>query len=93
MLACVFENIFPALQLETSLLVCDGGSANAAVIKASHGYHGAYSVKATGRFKVEPWITNPFNPPNQIYWIICPSHQVQCVMLRLIANGCCLSVG
>ena len=49
MLAGVFETIklFQYHNLKTSLLVCDGESANAAVIKASHGCHGAYSVKDT----------------------------------------------
>jgi len=69
-LACVFEKIklFQYHNLKASLLVRDGRLANAAVIKASHGCQGAYSVKDTStlgdRFKVEPWIINPFNPPN-----------------------------
>ena len=77
-----FETIklFQYHNLKTSLLECDGGSSNSAVIKASHGCHGAYSVKDTSaqedRFKIEPWIINPFNPPNKIFWLICPSHQV-----------------
>ena len=61
------------------MLVCDGGSTNIATIKASHDCHGAYSIKENGddRFEVEePWIINPYNPPNKIFWMICPSHQV-----------------
>lgn len=80
-IACVLETIklFQHHGLKTSLLVCDGGSANITTIKASHGCHGAYSVKeddTEDKYKVEPWMINPFNPPNKIYWLICPSHQV-----------------
>jgi len=81
-LACSFETIklFQHYNLKTSLLVCDGGSANVAVIKPNHDCHGAYSIKDTSaqedKFKIEPWIINPFNPPNKILQLICPSHQV-----------------
>ena len=76
-LACVFETIqlFQHDDLKTSLLVCDGGSANIATIKASHGCSGAYSIQEgeCDKYKVEPWMINPFNPPNKLFW---PSHQV-----------------
>jgi len=82
-LACVLETVklFELHNLKTSVLVCDGGSSNVAAIKASHGYHGAYSVKScedgeADICSVEPWMLNPFNPPHKIYWLICPSHQV-----------------
>lgn len=77
--ACVFETIklFQFHGLKTSLLVCDGGSANIATIKASHGCNGAYSITdESDPYKVEPWMINPFNPPNKLFWLICPSHQV-----------------
>ena len=40
--ACIFETImlFQYHGLRTSLLTCDGGSANVSVIKASHRCHG-----------------------------------------------------
>ena len=80
MIACIFETIklFQHHSLQTSLLICDGGSTNVSVIKASHGCQGAYSVKQDGedKFEVEPWMFNPFNPPHLIFWMICPSHQV-----------------
>ena len=75
-IACVFETIklFQFHGLKTSLLVCNGGPANIAAIKASHRHHGTYSVKDSGdKFKVETWM---INPPHQIFWLICPSHQV-----------------
>ena len=56
--ACVFETIklFQYHGLKTSLLICDGGSANVSVIITSHGCHGAYSMNkdAKGPFEVQP---------------------------------------
>ena len=62
----------------TSALVCDGASTNMAVIKSTHGCSGAYGFNPqhTDPYAVEPWFTNPFNPPLKIFWLICPSHQV-----------------
>lgn len=78
--ACIFDTIklFQYHGLKTSLLICDGGSANVSVIKTSHGHHGAYSLNkdTTDVFEVQPWMNNPFNPPNKIYWMIYLSHQV-----------------
>jgi len=80
-LSCVLETI-KLLQmhgLRTSLLVCDGCPANLSTIKLSHGYSGAYSLLSdtTGdKFEIKPWMINPFNPPDRIYWMICPTHQV-----------------
>ena len=89
--ACVFETIklFQYHGLKTSLLICDGGSANVSVIKASHGCHGAYSMNKDAKdpFEVQPWMNNPFNPPNKIFWMICPSHQVS-VMCHFICFTC-----
>ena len=27
-------------------------------------------------YEISPWMVNPFNPPQKIYWLICPTHQV-----------------
>lgn len=27
-------------------------------------------------YEVSPYMLNPFDPPNLIYWLICPTHQV-----------------
>ena len=79
-LACVLETIklFQLHGLKTSILVCDGGSSNIATIKTSHGCHGAYSLNKDqdDKYKVKPWMPNPYNPPHKIFWLICPSHQV-----------------
>ena len=73
--------LFQCHGLHTSVLVCDGGSSNIATIKASHDHHGAYSVTdGEDKFAVKPWMTNPFNPPHPIFWLICPSHQVMYVV-------------
>ena len=39
----------------------------------------AYSLNAdtTGdKFEVKPFTTNPFDPPNRLFWVVCPTHQV-----------------
>ena len=65
--------------LKTKLLICDGASSNLTTIKATHGHTGMYGMSATGDpYAVQPWFINPYDPPNRIYWLICPSHQVQC---------------
>ena len=79
--SCIFETIklFQCHDLKTSLLICDGAAANMSTIKASHNHSGAYGVQKEGdqyKFEVTPWMTNPFNPPHKIFWVICPTHQV-----------------
>ena len=39
---------------------------------------GAYSNQkgAQDQFEMTPWMLNPFHPPDKIYWMICPTHQV-----------------
>ena len=80
----LYVSLFPCIHFSTKIYVkhVPTRSANAATIKASHGCHGAYSVKENERdkFEVEPWMLNPFNPPNKIFWLICPSHQV-CIFI------------
>ena len=89
-LVCVLGTVklFQLHNLKTSILDCHGGSSNGAVIKASHGCRGAYSVKScedgdTDIYSEEPWMLNPFNPPHKIYSLICPSHQVTQVHINL----------
>lgn len=45
-LSCVFETIklFHLHGLKTSLIICDGASPNLALIKATHGHSGVYSI-------------------------------------------------
>ena len=92
-LACVLETVklFQGHNLKTSILICDGGSSNVATIKASHGHHGAYSVRSTedgaiDKYQVDPWMLNPFNPPHRIFWLICPSHQVTIYYMHLMLS-------
>ena len=59
--------------------VCDDSPANLATIKLTHGHVGAYSLKsdtAGDKFEVKPFMINSFDPPNQIFWVVCPTHQV-----------------
>lgn len=66
--------------LKTSLLVCDCSPANLATIKETHGHVGAYSVLRDStigdKFAFKPFMINPFDSPNRIYWVVCPTHQV-----------------
>ena len=65
--------------LRTSLLICDGSSANLAALKASHGHFtGANNNDHSGLdpFVIKPYFINQYDPPNKIHWLICPSHQV-----------------
>uniref|UniRef100_A0A1X7U1I9 Uncharacterized protein n=1 Tax=Amphimedon queenslandica TaxID=400682 RepID=A0A1X7U1I9_AMPQE len=57
---------------------CDGASTNLSLIKASHGTSGVYPILKGERdpYAVEPCMMNPFNPPNLIFWVICPTHQL-----------------
>ena len=85
-LACVFEviKIFQLYGFQTSVLVCDGASANLTALKTTTGVSGAYGVSTLPNqchTIPSPRFENPFNPPRMIYWIICPSHQV-CVYLN-----------
>lgn len=78
---CVMEAIrlFQRHGLKTSLLVCDGCAANLTAIKSTHEVNGAYSVLddyTTDKFEIKPWFVNPFDPPDLIFWMICPTHQV-----------------
>ena len=65
----------------TSLLVCDGASPNLATIKTTMSVSGVFSRDESlpDPDSVSPWFVNPFNPSRNIYWIICPSHQVNYV--------------
>lgn len=86
-MACIFETI-KLLQchgLKTSLLVCDGAASNMSTIKATHGHSGAYGNLKTSsdKFEITPWMVNPFNPPNKIFWVICPTHQV-CILYFVV---------
>ena len=63
-------------------VVCDGCAANLTTIKTTHGCSGAYLVLNDGardKYEIKPWMIHPFCPPDLIYWMICPTHQVRCV--------------
>ena len=76
---CVMETIrlFYLYGFKVIALVCDGASSNLTTLKASTGVSGAYgSSNGSERYSVKPWFANLFEPTQQIYWIICPTHQV-----------------
>ena len=76
--ACVYETI-KLFHFQTSVLVCDGASANLTALKTTTGTSGAYGISDTPSKRhiiASPRFENPFNPPRMVYWMICPSHQV-----------------
>ena len=80
-IACVFETIklFQLYGFETSGIVCDRASTNVTAIKCTTvGHTGAYGSDSSqnGYSIPAPCFQNPFNPPHLIYWIVCPSHQI-----------------
>ena len=96
-LACVLETVklFQTHGLKTSLLVCDGSAANLTTIKTTHGCSGAYSVLsdvAGDKYEIKPWMINPFRPPDLIYWMVCPTHQVCKSPLAVYIKFCLDSV-
>ena len=89
-LTCVLETIklFQHHGLKTSLLVCDSCAANLTTIKATHEHIGAYSITgdaSVDQFEVQPWFINPFASPDLIFWMICPTHQVQSVFVQCVS--------
>ncbi|XP_065911308.1 uncharacterized protein [Dysidea avara] len=90
-LACILETIqlFQVYDLRTSLLICDGSSANLAALKASHGHFtGAYNNDHSGLdpFVIKPYFINQYDPPNKIHWLICPSHQLKNMINALFSS-------
>ena len=80
-LACLYETIklFKLYGFQTSVVVCDGASSNLTALKTTTGSLGAYGACTASNERCaipSPKFENPFNPPNMIYWVICPSHQV-----------------
>ena len=87
--ACLYETIklFQLYGFRTSAIVCDGASANLTALKTTTGCLGAYGsdTKSTPRYAIPlPRFENPFDPPNMVYWVICPSHQVYVVFCSIV---------
>ncbi len=80
----ITETLFETLRVfhnygfKTSRVVCDGASSNLAAIKfITTQKRGAYgSNDECDKHKVEPSFRNPFDATIEVYFIICPSHQV-----------------
>ena len=80
-LSCLLDTLrsFHLHGFLTSMLVCDAASANVATIKATCGLKGTLGRTVDNLsepHKITPYFQNPFNPLRNIYWVICPSHQV-----------------
>ena len=89
LLPCIVDAIyqFHVFNFETSLLICDGASANLTLLKALCGKNGAYAHndKQSDKFEVPVSFTNPFTG-QPIYQLICPSHQVSVCCVCLCVN-------
>ena len=72
--------LFQLYGFQRSAVVCDVASANLTALKTATGSLGAYgagSNTSEKRYTIpSPKFENPFNPPQVVHWIICPSHQV-----------------
>ena len=79
LLPCVMDAIyqFHLFGFETSLIICDGASANLSMLKALCGREGAYTPddEQDDKHKVPVSFSNPFTG-QKIFQIICPTHQV-----------------
>lgn len=70
---------FNNYNFKTICVVCDGASSNMAAIKLlSMDKVGAYGTSGddTNKHEVKPWFQNPFDPAIDVFFVICPSHQV-----------------
>lgn len=82
-LPCVLETLklFHLYGFRVIALVCDGASSNLSTLKVTSGVCGAYgSSNKAEQYAVQPWFKNPFDPEHNIYWVICPTHQVQDIL-------------
>ena len=72
-LSCLLESMkaFYLYGFKTYALVCDAAASNISVVKATTGVQGAY-----GSSEIKPAFKNPFDPSRLVFWIVCPSHQV-----------------
>lgn len=90
-MSCILQTLrlFHLYNFHTCALVCDGASSNVSAVKWFSGVNGAYGVKRSGdehtadKHAVKPWFTNVFDPDRKIFWVICPSHQVNHVDLGI----------
>ena len=78
MLACVYEilRVLHLYEFKVSVVMCDAASSNLTALKTTTGVSGAYEANWDGHKIPSLSFKNPYDPPNPIFWIICPSHQV-----------------
>lgn len=80
---CLFEVIksFQFCGFNVAAIVCDGASANLSLIKMTVGLEGQFSYFDSVEddditIAIKPYFINPYRLDRNIYWIICPSHEV-----------------
>lgn len=96
--SCILQSlrIFHLYGFHTCAVVCDGASANVSALKSTCGTSGAYGIgptTSTDRHNVKPYFSNPFDPDQHIFWLICPSHQVSmclcvCIQYHYVCVRC-----
>ena len=72
-LPCVLETLklFHLYGFRVIALVCDGASPNLSTLKVTSGVCGAYgSSNKAEQYAVRPWFKNPFEPDQNIYWVM-----------------------
>ena len=65
---------------QINAIILDGASSNLAMIKELCGHgRGVFGSNNEQRdpHAIQPWFTNPAHPEEDIFMIICPTHQVK----------------
>ena len=96
--SCILQSlrIFHLYGFHTCAVVCDGASANFSALKSTCSTSGAYGIgptTSTDRHNVKPYFSNPFDPDQHIFWLICPRHQVSmclcvCIQYHYVCVHC-----
>ena len=87
-LACVYDTmkLLHLYGFKVSALMCDGASSNLTALKTTTGVYGAYPVNEDGYKIPSPSFENPYDPPNYVFWMICPSHQVRSTCMLVLSE-------
>lgn len=91
---CVLNTIevFNKYGFITSVLVCDGSSSNLATVKLlCSETSGAYGSRPdiSDQHDIKCWFENPFQSSSNIYFIICPTHQMKNMINALYSSSQC----
>lgn len=88
LVSCVLQTIL-ALQgngFGVLCIVCDGASSNLSAIKKLMRFKGTFECEPGDyrkRFQIDPKFENPFKPGRDIYFVICPTHEMKSMISAL----------